>query len=115
MNTQTITAHNLLHTGEIDASKPQIIVYLVQDKDGGGMWRGFVHPYDITVEMNTQDGLVERLRAMTKAYEEMLDDCGRPENLLKKELSYRTDAIVYDKVSSSGKTYGHIAHVETYS
>ncbi len=114
----TSTPHNTRRTThsveEIEESHPQIIVYFVRNKDYTMACRGFVHPYDITVEMSSKKQVLERLRVMTKAYEEMLSEHGNPANLSKKVLSDKTDAIVYDMLRSN-TSLGRIAHVETYS
>lgn len=63
-----------------------------------GSWRGFAHPYNITTEMESKMKVLEAIRGMRTAYEDMLEQHEYPQHLVVKGLSNPQDRLVMDRV-----------------
>jgi len=77
-------------------------------KSKNGSWRGFVHPYDITIEADTKEKAVKALEDMVIAYEEGLAAHGSPSHLARKVLSDDEDRdffhnLTIEALSGKGK------------
>ena len=68
-------------------------------KSKGGLYRGFVQPYGITYEAETQKKVVDVLRDMVKVYEDTLKRYDNPEHLKHVPLSYPEDQEKYIAIS----------------
>lgn len=57
----------------------------------GGLWRGFVMPYDLTYEASTKEEVVKVLKEMIGSYEEALRDYDHPAHLCDVPFSQEED------------------------
>ena len=70
-------------------------------KSKSGMYRGFVHPYDITYEDETHEKVLSVLKDMTESYEEGLKKYDTPEHLIHVPLSDTEDKEKWNEISPS--------------
>ena len=102
MNTTTTIKNQSTEIGENDVA---IMVYYTSRNT----WRGFVHPYNITTELNTKSEVVDKLRLMKEVYEKMLEEYNYPDHLCKKRLTNKTDLEFYysakNQMAIRGATY----------
>jgi hypothetical protein len=111
MQTQSPTRNAVTNNNDlgIDSDTPVIIVYYTEHFT----WRGFMYPYDITTEVNTKSGALQAVKDMAAIYEEMLDECGRPEHLANKELSHKWD-VQFRDLYINNKAQGLASYAERY-
>ncbi len=74
-----------------------LFVYPIAD----GMWRGFVRPYDITIEAPSKREAIAALKEMTETYEDMLKMHGTPGHLAVKPFSNTDDSNQFDRIALS--------------
>ncbi|MDR3548074.1 MAG: hypothetical protein P4M11_07415 [Candidatus Pacebacteria bacterium] len=79
---------------ELDCSSV-IVVYSSKN----GSWRGFVRPYDITIETETRNQAIEALKDMLETYRNMLKKYNYPEHLQTKPFSDDEDRSFFDKIA----------------
>lgn len=72
-------------------------MFVYPSQEGG--WRGFVRPYDITIEADTKEKAIEALREMVETYEEILEEYNHPEHLCTKPFSNEEDRVFFDKIA----------------
>jgi hypothetical protein len=72
---------------------------LVAYKSKNGSWRGFVQPYDITIEADSKGKAIESLREMVESYEEGLKKYSYPPHLSIKHLSNEEDNEVFNQLA----------------
>lgn len=60
-------------------------------KSKSGAWRGFIEPFDLTIEADTCKEASEALDEMLDAYQEVLEEYDRPSHLANKTLSVDED------------------------
>tara|TARA_B100000745_G_scaffold267052_1_gene192606 strand:- start:258 stop:617 length:360 start_codon:yes stop_codon:yes gene_type:complete len=65
-----------------------------------GTWRGFVMPFDVTFEADTQQEVTDILKEMTDSYMEGLQEHGAPVHLSKVPLSDETDKSKWAEISN---------------
>ena len=71
---------------EVDFS---CVLYVYKSKNGS--WRGFAHPYDVTIEAPTKTKTLSALREMVAEYEEGLIKYDYPAHLTTRPLSDTED------------------------
>lgn len=72
-----------------------LVAYKVKD----GVWRGFVHPFDITYESATKKEVVSVLKDMLDAYVDGLHRYGNPAHLSNVPLSHTSDSAKWQRIS----------------
>lgn len=65
------------------------ILYVYRSKNGA--WRGFAHPYDVTIEASTKTKALSALKEMVEEYEAGLKKYDYPPHLAKRHLSDAED------------------------
>lgn len=68
-------------------------------KSRSGAWRGFAHPYDVTIEAPTKGKALSALKEMVEEYEAGLKKYNYPEHLAKKHLSDSEDDMRFNALS----------------
>lgn len=106
---------NLTLYKEVDFS---YIVYVYQSKNGS--WRGFVHPYDVTIEADSKEEALEALKEMAEVYKEGLEKHGNPKHLALKPLSdpednERFQKLALDVIADKHQITGTDFYAETVS
>lgn len=64
-----------------------------------GSWRGFVRPFNLTVELSSKGEVKEALDEMCALYQTMLDEYGNPEHLVNKPFTNAEDRLIFERVS----------------
>ncbi len=72
-----------------------VVVY----KSKEGSWRGFAHPYNITIEATTKLKALNAVKDMVEAYEESLKRHDFPVNLRSKHLLNEQDSEFFNKLA----------------
>lgn len=92
-----------------------LVVYKSQE----GYWKGFAHPYNVTVEGNTKKETLDNLKELVEAYEDELRNFGFPVHLVNKvqdDLENRQifSRVVDDAIEEKGIVDQLNYHAETH-
>ncbi len=87
-------------------------------KSKSGAWRGFIEPFDLTIEADTCNEASKALDEMLDAYQEILEEYDRPSHLANKTLSVDEDhdkflQLIEAGVIKDGTTRTEDLYVET--
>lgn len=107
------TIKKIFSPKEVDCSCVMIVY-----KSKGGTWRGFAHPYDVTIEADSESEALNALKDMVTSYEEGLKKYNFPSHLAQKHLQDEEDNEVFNKivlntVFENGSVKGHNYYAET--
>lgn len=83
----TASKNNVFAEREVDFS---CVLYVYKSRNGS--WRGFAHPYDVTIEAPTKVKAMSSLKEMVKEYEAGLKKYNYPARLAKRVLSDSEDS-----------------------
>lgn len=84
---------------------------MVVYKAKNGSWRGFAHPYNVTIEADTKSKASKALKEMVQTYEDGLKKYRYPTHLARKHLfddedNKRFEEISIGSISKQGKIIG---------
>ena len=113
MQTIKKTNHSLKSSKEVDFSCIMVVY-----KAKNGAWRGFAHPYDVTIEADSRTKALNALKDMVGIYEEGLKKYNNPSHLALKHLSDKEDnekfsQLALDLIAKQGKIKGSDYYAET--
>lgn len=85
------------------------ILYVYKSKNGS--WRGFAHPYDVTIEAATKTKALSALKEMVREYEVGLKKYGYPAHLANRALTdsednERFNALAFDVIVQQKQVRG---------
>lgn len=80
------------------ASENSYNIVSVVYKSTEGYWKGFVHPYDVTVQANTKKDAIAKLEVSLRLYEEGLRKYAYPKHLIFPSVFDQEDREAFNKV-----------------